>query len=433
MKLRKIASMFLVTALCITSAMGCSSGKEDEKSEEKTDSKQGVEITFATFNQWYDDGLKAVIAKYEEETGNKVKLEISPDDQFRDLILSKVAIGDVPDVIAIQPRTIDFPSLEENAVPLEGEWIENVSPTTAKFMYRDSDNAVVTAPYGSCSVIGMIYNKEIFEKAGIELPLESFQELEAACEKIQSLGITPICMPNKDTWTSQIITATSFNELFKDNTDVVEKISKNEMKFGDVEGVRQVFERLYSLTSYANEDLASTTYQMAEQRVADGEAAMMPGGDWLYADFEKDYPDAVENLGMMPVTVTDDNLIVNIGCSSRGLWVMENAKQKEAAIDFVNKMMSEEYTKVYYEKSPGISPIQNYDVNMSSFDAELKEYAEKYPVEEQFTSQYFETVQLGTVAKIAQKILLGEDIDKCLDEYYSDYVKANKALRVEGF
>ncbi len=48
--------------------------------------------------------------------------------------------------------------------------------------------------------LGLIYNIELFEKAGItELP-DTMDELEAACEKLSAAGITPFALAAKETW-----------------------------------------------------------------------------------------------------------------------------------------------------------------------------------------------------------------------------------------
>jgi raffinose/stachyose/melibiose transport system substrate-binding protein len=48
---------------------------------------------------------------------------------------------------------------------------------------------------------GVIYNKEVFAKAGIQSPPTTWPQFLAACEALQKVGIIPIAAGYKDSWT----------------------------------------------------------------------------------------------------------------------------------------------------------------------------------------------------------------------------------------
>ena len=48
--------------------------------------------------------------------------------------------------------------------------------------------------------MGLIYNKDCFEKAGIDKLPTNMDELEEACRKLKDAGITPFALASKETW-----------------------------------------------------------------------------------------------------------------------------------------------------------------------------------------------------------------------------------------
>ena len=53
--------------------------------------------------------------------------------------------------------------------------------------------------------IGAIYNKKVFEDAGVDEPPKTWTEFLAACEKIKKAGKIPIALGNQTPWVTQLI------------------------------------------------------------------------------------------------------------------------------------------------------------------------------------------------------------------------------------
>lgn len=441
MKTKKhVRAVSVIMALMLTLGLtltGCSSGSKEGSGEKSDDTKadSSVTLTLSTFNQWYNAGLKASIAKYEEISGNKVEVQVYPDDQFTNLIMTKMATGDVPDIIGIHPQTQMWPALVEKVEPLQGEWIDKLLSSTKSNVIRDSDGEVVCAPYGACSSLGATYNKKVFEDAGIELPLKSYDELLAACEKLKQNGITPIYMPNKDNWTAQIFMLCSMNDVFEKDSTLAEKIMTNQIKPSEVPEIVELCNRLLELNEkgYMNENLNSATFDMGIAAVANGEAGMFLDGDWGYADYEKDYAEQLKDVGFMPLTLSDDYLFADIGASGYGLWVPTDAPNKDAALDFIDTFMSEEVLQVMYENVPGICPVQGYDVSMSPWNEEMLKYAESIPTQDDFKGTYLSGFNTGNFSNYIQSMLAGQTVEQALDDWYTDYAQLNKASKTPGF
>ena len=85
--------------------------------------------------------------------------------------------------------------------------------------FASRDGKVYEAYANPLGYFGVIYNKELFQKAGIKLPLKTYQELLDACEALQKIGVTPIGMAGKGGWQIQMIEAIGGNYIFNKSSD----------------------------------------------------------------------------------------------------------------------------------------------------------------------------------------------------------------------
>ncbi len=219
-------TLILIVVLLLVSACGDNNnGSGNESTPEPTNNnsssseatptpKEPVTITFSTFNAWWTAGnFEKVVQMYEQATGNKVDAQILPDDQFFNVIRTKLASGEPPDVFAIWPDINNFST--DQLETLTGAWTSKINMERAKKIGYASnvDGKLYTAPYGGLSIQGLMYNKEVFEKAGVSTPLKSYQEFLDAAKKFKSMGITPLTISTKDDWTTQIVFYKGSNSL----------------------------------------------------------------------------------------------------------------------------------------------------------------------------------------------------------------------------
>ncbi len=433
------AALVLSLLLLFMSACGMSSKTENFRSGNNANptaavNKDPITITFSTFNLWgTNNGIKNVIKLYEDETGNKVDLQLYPDDQFPNIIRTKLATDDAPDVFAIWPVGNLFS--EELIDVLDGPWVKLVDPGAIKRQYgRASDHQIVTAPFGPANAFGVIYNKEVFAKAGIHLPLKTYNDFLEACEKIKAIGVIPLAFPNKEDYTAQGIFLAGSNFVFEENPNLAEEIVANKLKPQDAPELVELLQRALALKEkgYISENYMSLQHSEARQLLVDGKAAMFAFPDVDYSEFKKLAGDKISNLGMMPITLGDEYIAVVKGLSGNGLWLPSGSRNKEAAKDFINLMVSEKYMKLYFASNPGFSPMEGYDLPGSEWSDEMNKYANEFPVKDTWTNQYFPSGFLDA-GSMFQNVFAGKDIKKGLADMYTDYSKQARAKNIPGF
>lgn len=457
--MKKINLRFLVSVLlCMTVLVSVSACGNNNNSKETTSTtssstaktsiigtkKDPVTLTFSTFNAWWTNGaIQKAIEMYQDETGNKVDPQIFPDDQFKNVISTKLASGDTPDVFAIWPIISQFNiGLLE---PLDGSWTSKINADRAKKMEYSSlkDGKFYTAPYGAVSLQGIMYNKEVFKSAGITPPLKTYDDFLAACEAIKKLGITPLTLPSKEGWTTQIVFYAGSAYIPAKDSQFGANIASNKVKPSQVPEIIDLFNRVLAVKDkgYTNEDYLSTTMAMAEQALAEGKTAMVFGGAWLYSDFNNNYKDKVESIGMTACNWGDDaaDLSIVMRRSGNGLYVPVASKHKTEAKEFVNFVMSDKVMQAMYEISPGINEI-GVKTKASDWDIKMKGYVDAGTAKINddiinstlvaFPGSGFD---VGDFSATCRSIWEGKDLKKGLDDWYEEYAKVNKAKKVSGF
>lgn len=163
---------------------------------------------------------------------------------------------------------------------------------------KDADGNIMSLPW-TYENMGMIYNKDLFEKAGItELP-KTMDELEAACEKLDAAGITAFALAAKETWVLQQLSTHYMMDKSLDAKGVVEKLNSGDMTFKDLKNFQNVFRLLDLAVKYGPDKPLEVDWETSENMLANGEAAIIHMGDWCQSTLDSFNPDA--NLGFLPV------------------------------------------------------------------------------------------------------------------------------------
>lgn len=206
-------------------------------------------------------------------------------------------------------------------------------------------------PY-SVMAASVIYNKQIFEEQGLEVPT-TWDELIEVCDTLEAAGITPFYATFKDPWTvgqgwfdyavgGSVDVASFYDEMNELGTEVGpdSPVSFQKTLAGPVEQMTQL------TSEYTNEDAASRGYGDGNLAFAEEEAAMYLQGPWAFGEIDKTNPDL--DLGTFPLPMTDDpddnRVRVNIDLAA---WIPEASDQKEGARDFLSYLFQKDVMDEY--------------------------------------------------------------------------------------
>lgn len=359
---KKIFAIFL-SLMMVTSLMtACgNSGKNNEKETSPEGSQtetadtgsegKGKTITITSYdaNPYALDEFAEMVAKFEaDHPGVKVEIQHVTNDS-KTMLKSKINSGDIPDVFAIQAGS-EAQMFEEYAYDWSNDTeVLELFNEDALDRGRNAEGAVMALPW-FYENMGMLYNKECFEKAGItKLPV-NVQELEEACKKLKDAGITPFGLAAKETWVLSQLASHFILDKSLDGEGTNEALLNGTLKFADLPHFENVFKVLDLAIEYGPDKPMEIDWETSENMLANGEVAMIQMGGWCEPTLDAANPDA--QIGFLPIPVGDTEEDTTVLSSSN--WVFMVNK------DSKNLDLAKEYLVYILTSEAGIDWICNY-------------------------------------------------------------------------
>ncbi|ANE48551.1 ABC transporter substrate-binding protein [Paenibacillus swuensis] len=424
--MKKYTLLSLVLALFVGLLAGCGNDTNENNAGGTGGNKgDGETKTVKIFNFKVEiaEALDKLKAEYEKENPNvKIQIEsLGGGGDYGAGLKAKVASGDIPDIFnngGFAERDTWLEYLEDMS---DQPWVKDTLDVAKEPMTKDGKL------YGmpmNLEGYGFVYNKDLFEKAGItDLP-KTLTSLTAAAEKLKAAGITPFANGYQEWW---ILGIHNLNVAFAHQENPDEFIKGLNDGSAKMQGNAKFKEwaKLLDLTvKYSNKNPLTTDYNTQVTTFASGQAAMMQQGNWTQVQIDQINPEL--NLGVLPMPINDDaaeNDKLLVGVPNN--WVVhKNSPVKEEAKDFLNWMVSSETGKKYiveqFKFIPAMKSIEVKDPKVlgdlatavSQYSADGKTLSWnwfKYP--EGATNEFGATIQGYIAGKRNLDEMLG-DFDK---------------------
>lgn len=436
----KLATILLVLAVAL-SACGKAGGNVENEGTTNTatnaatqsnENKKPVTLKVLVASDWLKEKKwQMIFDDYEEKTGNKLDIQSAPVNNYADLVSTRLATKDAPDLLFYWGQAGNVKKLqpEKNLLDLSNEeFVSRINPAVTKYFLKN-EGKLYGIPVTGTSVSGVIYNKKVFEDLGIEIP-KTYDEFLAACEKIKAAGITPIYEAGKEGWPLQLYTFNAVANVMNKQPDLMDKINANQTTFDQIPEFVDTLQKQSDLQTkgFLNKDLFSGTYDMSLEQVATGKSAMIFQADWAIAPLLEKYPDA--QIGMFPLPSDGDNYA---GISDpNGLYVFKNSPNVEAAKEFLNFFSSPEELSKYFNEVKSIPTWTGLDVKLNPGTADMNAYIEQGKAIPFFNS--LAVVEIGDYQSLLQQMYGGQitpaEVAKGLQ---SNIEKNAKAAGVAGF
>lgn len=370
MKLKKLLGILLCTAMIGAAFTGCSSnennsetntGSEDDTNTEETaqetetgddeedaaaDTESGMAKADGDIVYWsmWDAGspqataIEEVIATYEEQSGNTVKIEFKGRD-INTMIAASLDAGEAIDLYEddfqrLSTTNADYAlDLEEMAAAADYDSKANAALTGAVRGWAGSLKVLPYQPYGS----GIFYNKAVFDEIGVTEPA-TWAEFLDVCEKIKAAGKTPIALD--DAYVSLNL---GYHLARYIGQDAVKDVVDNG-NWAENEGVLKMatdMEALYA-KGYLSE-FAPAAYPSGENEVGYEDTAMVVNATWV--------PDEIKNntqcefeWGMFPYPAVDGGVdgteAMMVG--AQGMSISKDSPNAQAAFELAMMIVTGE-------------------------------------------------------------------------------------------
>lgn len=269
----------------------------------------------------------------------QVEMQTGDYNQF---LGAKVASNDLPDLFFLNPYTQVQQFAENDRIMdlSEQGFTANIFDSVkGACSYNDTIYA-----YPMClEMLGVYYNQELFEQAGITAVPKTIGEMKEACAKLQEKNITPFAATYKDGWTLNHLYSCLQGAVVGDAEKWITDMNSGSGSFatGETEKVYEFIDLMKANSGTNYMDADSTAGFNA---FASGEAAMIITGEFSLLNAPGINPDLKVGLFGVPVTdkAEDAKLDVDVGIC---VVVNKNTKNPEAALEVLNYLSDNKDTK----------------------------------------------------------------------------------------
>lgn len=393
---QKMVSVLLAISVFAGSLTGCAVSTEtgtgetnvgSADTEQQTtifDVEEDTEEVEITWMFWDDleatedlitKGYKEVVDRFNADYDGTYQVNVITTnlEEYDTKLNALIAANDAPDVWICNPGpnltqyveagvAADLTDILTNQ---EKEWYDSFSGGIfEKITYDGKIMAVPTNFAAAC----VFYNTEIFEEAGVEVPT-TYDELLAACEKIQEAGYTPISCSAGTAWCLSMVAGYLCDRV--GGPDNITKIANHEMEWTDPSFI-EAGEKLKMLSQYFQASAAGDSNDQATAALYNGEAAMLIQGSWAIAQINGNNPEFEEKCGVFQFPAVEGGADPNrMIVKTDNLVMSATTENQDAVIAFMKYFTDETAQKYTAEVGGKIPVVDGIEIDYSKAPAQL--------------------------------------------------------------
>lgn len=391
-----------------------------------------VTLSIVLNQTWNKPNFEPAVRKFEEANpGIKIDIQIIPDAQFDEVLLSKLQTSEAPDLVhyglSQMFQKYDMPN---NLMDLSDRpWVKdllNPAPLTI-------DGKIYLLPCNSIGApSGVVYNKKIFDRLGLAIPT-TYDEFIAVCEAIKAAGITPIAMQGKDTWTIGMFLVHVFpNAIAETLAETINNLNFNKAKFADIPELARCLDVLKELVDkgYINADFLSTTVDMGYTMLLEEKAAMCVSGSFVNSDLYA--KDNTAEFYIFPFPIVD-NAKLTAG-NLRAFGAFKATKHPEECLKFIDFMAEAEALAMNNVDWGTVPATEAAKIELPYWTQDVMDNyvnAGKVPLSQFGIGMY---IGVGELSTLTTEMLMGamtsQEVLEAFDEYFA---KTSKEKGIEGW
>lgn len=263
-----------------------------------------------TINVWTDSGnddeplLKAVAAAFEKANPTvHVVVDVGPaGDPAVQAIKQKLNSGTMSDDVFVYYAGSLFQGLDptKNLVDLTAEpWQSDV--ISSYYPGVSVGPHIYGAPFGSAMGGGILYNKTVYKRLGLKIPLTWKQFMDNNA-KIKKAKLIPVIQTYGDSWSAQILLLADSYNLQAAVPTFAALYTSNRVKMSQVPAALAGFQHLADIhkAGYQNKDFAKAKLADGLKYLIKGQGVHYPMLSFVATDLDKIDPKLADNIGIFP-------------------------------------------------------------------------------------------------------------------------------------
>jgi ABC-type glycerol-3-phosphate transport system substrate-binding protein len=306
------------------------------------------------------DGLQAWIDSVQADYPDvRFEVQAIAYGQYNELLRTRIAAGDMPDLIFGRPAEWRDLVTEGHIMDLSNEpFVRRLNDYAFEMATFDGGTWGVPVDH---AVYGVFYNKDMFAERGMTPP-RTINEFVAIMDRFRAEGIEPISggfVSGNDArgiWLSLIRAIAG-----RTNVDWVDDIEIRRMRIDQVPEVRQSVAALFAYLPYFSRADLGRDIQQALQTFASGERPMFWSGSWHTAGITGANPNADFGFFAPPATNNASEYVVPFGLDDSWM-VAKDTDAREAVIALLDHMTSPEGITQWIDATGLMSAMRNVDI-----------------------------------------------------------------------
>jgi raffinose/stachyose/melibiose transport system substrate-binding protein len=279
-------------------------------------SSSKITLTVLESVGWVHQPEMDLAKKFEAQTGIHIQYQIIPAANYFQVLDTKLNSGQGPDIFGGQSGVSDLEvqyNVTQNAVDLSNqEWVKREDPAA---LAQATLNGKVYGQeiwdiYSGYWVI--VYNKDIFQKAGITGVPATYNDFVADCAKIKAAGINPIYEPISDGWHQVLWYPEIGARMEQLEPDLYDKLNANQATLAGDPASNTAMSQINELyqKGYFGPTALSDQYANTEKEMASGKYAMTIDGLTEPAAIQAADPSVqASSFGFFPIPILDNQLL----------------------------------------------------------------------------------------------------------------------------
>ncbi|GAA1177066.1 ABC transporter substrate-binding protein [Nesterenkonia xinjiangensis] len=293
-------------------------------------------------------------------------------------------------------------------------------------IYPQYEGRTSVLPY-SMMAASVIYNKEIFDEHGVEVPT-TYSEFIDACETFEAADVTPVYGTYGDAWTvkqglvdyavgGMVDVIDFFEQLRAQGPDVG---PDSPVSFSKV--LREPLEKMLEIAQYTQGDARGRNYGDGNNAFASGEAAMYFQGPWALIEVGQINPDLA--VGTFPLPMTEDpadnKVRVNLDLA---LWIPEGSRNQEEARELLQFLARPEIQDAYNDHALGFGVRTDAPDVTDERIAEMQPYVDRGAIYQGVSQGIPLTIPFESYC---QDLVFGADLENMLSTLDADWARLAK-------
>jgi len=395
-------------------------------------------LTIAGSQNWIRDIDRQLAKEFEEETGIKVDFQVNPDDQYLDILRTKLNTGVGPDIfywnagvtLKQLPEHKVMDLTNEEWVPRLKDWARNGAIIEGKLWGLN---------LWSVDGWGMIYNTEFFNRYDLSPP-KDFTEFMEICETLTSNGIIPLYEIPSELWHTSLYLNEIAAYVDYHNPGFYNKLNTNQLKFAEVPEFELTLKQLKDMadSGYLGKKYMSNSWGGdAYKALVSGEYAMFLGYTSWPLEVANHYPESgAESWKMFPSPFGTTGEVDIFGTSAGG--IVQCVNQDTDNLDLVRKYFAfrtrNDNLQKFYDSRGDLSNPSFPGVEADPPEAlsSIKVLVDnKFHPDAQSGILFFDIMSIGKY--IEEMLLGGITPEEALEKIDRDRQKLGKIANIEGF